>query len=112
MFSRCDHHDQKAPGGFLAPQPSYSAPFPLEAHQEPHPDLLSAHHRCLESLLDSALATLTLIHDIAPLRKRYPPPTARKDQQASLALFIVPFVPICLEIVGVAGGGNDDDEIS
>ncbi|KAJ7938846.1 hypothetical protein B0H13DRAFT_2301496 [Mycena leptocephala] len=66
MFSRCDHHDQKAPGGFLAPQPSYSAPFPLEAHQEPHPDLLSAHHWRLESLLDSALATLTLIHDIAP----------------------------------------------
>ncbi|KAJ6627649.1 hypothetical protein B0H10DRAFT_1941011 [Mycena sp. CBHHK59/15] len=36
----------------------------------------------------------------------------QRDQQASLALFIVPFVPIRLEIVGVAGGCNDGDEIS
>ncbi|KAJ7917612.1 hypothetical protein B0H13DRAFT_2441141 [Mycena leptocephala] len=54
-----------APGGFLA-QPSYSAPFPLEKHYETHSDLLSAHRLHLQSLLDSALATLTLIHDIAP----------------------------------------------
>ncbi|KAJ6589538.1 hypothetical protein B0H19DRAFT_1303880, partial [Mycena capillaripes] len=36
----------------------------------------------------------------------------QRDQQTSLDLFIVPFVPIRLEIVGVAGGGIDDDEIS
>lgn len=62
MFSRCNHHDQMAPGVSLAPT------TPLATCQPPRAglDYTSAHHHRLESLLDSALAILTLIRDNAP----------------------------------------------
>ncbi|KAF7349380.1 hypothetical protein MSAN_01727800 [Mycena sanguinolenta] len=56
MFSRSNHHRQE---GLTVPPPQEPTfDFSLRAHD----DLLS-HHRHLESLLDSALATLVLICD-------------------------------------------------
>jgi hypothetical protein len=62
MFSRCYHHDQMAPDASPAPPTPFTTCQPLGAGL----DHLSAHHHRLESLLDSALATLTLIRDNAP----------------------------------------------
>src|ERR1700761_8026234 len=60
MFSRSDHHNPVAPLKVPAPPTAHSTPgWP------PPGDHTTAHHQRLESLLDSALATLTLILDIA-----------------------------------------------
>ncbi|KAJ6478115.1 hypothetical protein C8R47DRAFT_1139375 [Mycena vitilis] len=57
MFSRLDHHHQSGPAPHLARSPPATTPFgSIVAHTDP-----SVHHRHLETLLDSALATLTLI---------------------------------------------------
>ncbi|KAF7339182.1 hypothetical protein MVEN_01995500 [Mycena venus] len=64
MFSRCNYHDEKAPESNLAPH-ALSTPSPL-VHCPPSAYLLPTHCLHLESLLDSALATLALIHDTAP----------------------------------------------
>ncbi|KAF8182812.1 hypothetical protein K438DRAFT_2020813 [Mycena galopus ATCC 62051] len=59
----CNHHDQNkvaAPSTYLAP-PLYTGDYTIQS------DPLSAHHTRLEALLDSALATLTLIRDYTPI---------------------------------------------
>ncbi|KAJ6490930.1 hypothetical protein C8R45DRAFT_1213111 [Mycena sanguinolenta] len=56
MFSRSYHHHQDATGA--APPPT----APLSSWS-PRPDLHSTHHNRLECLLDSALATLALLHE-------------------------------------------------
>jgi hypothetical protein len=71
MFSRGNHHDQISPGAWLAPLTSHSTLQPSEAWM-PCDANLSAHYFRLETLLDSALATLTLIRDTATLAA---PPT-------------------------------------
>jgi hypothetical protein len=65
MFSRYNHHDQTGPAHNPAPSTQLASPS-LPGDSLPHSDSLSAHYSCLESLLDSALATLTLIRDSAP----------------------------------------------
>ncbi|KAF8179489.1 hypothetical protein K438DRAFT_1842887, partial [Mycena galopus ATCC 62051] len=62
MFSRSNHHDQnraEAPSTYLAPR-LCAGDFLTRS------DPLSVHYSRLETLLDSALATLTLIRDYAP----------------------------------------------
>ncbi|KAF7329013.1 hypothetical protein MVEN_02531400 [Mycena venus] len=59
MFSRLNHHHQSGVAACLTAPPTLTAPYDfLKAR-----DTLLAHHRHLESLLDSVLATLTLIHE-------------------------------------------------
>ncbi|KAJ7336208.1 hypothetical protein DFH08DRAFT_965103 [Mycena albidolilacea] len=65
MFSRSNHHDQKVPAHGRAP-PTLLAPHRPAGDYLQQLDPLSAHYFRLESLLDSALATLTLIRDYAP----------------------------------------------
>ncbi|KAJ7790817.1 hypothetical protein B0H14DRAFT_2937897 [Mycena olivaceomarginata] len=65
MFSRSYHHDQMAPGHIPAPPTHFQTPKPADGGWPPSTDRISAHHDRLESLLDSALATMTLILDIA-----------------------------------------------
>ncbi|KAJ6528063.1 hypothetical protein B0H19DRAFT_1195008, partial [Mycena capillaripes] len=65
MFSRSNHHDQTAPAHVLAPPAPSPTPQPTSGGWQPSTDLTSAHHLRLESLLDSALAALTLILDTA-----------------------------------------------
>ncbi|KAJ7858806.1 hypothetical protein B0H14DRAFT_3632501, partial [Mycena olivaceomarginata] len=57
--SRSNHHDQTANPA----QPTHLAPLLHAGHSVTHSNPLSAHYSRLESLLDSALATLTLIRD-------------------------------------------------
>ncbi|KAJ7689789.1 hypothetical protein B0H17DRAFT_1134731 [Mycena rosella] len=64
MFSCGNHHDQTVSGNDLAPPAPTSTFQPLEAWL-PCQDNLSAHCLHLETLLDSALATLALIRDTA-----------------------------------------------
>ncbi|KAF7346083.1 hypothetical protein MSAN_01834400 [Mycena sanguinolenta] len=66
MFSRSNHHDQTAPSANPAAAPTLLASRPPAWDSPTKPQLLSAHFSRLESLLDSALATLTLIRDHAP----------------------------------------------
>ncbi|KAF7341032.1 hypothetical protein MSAN_02089000 [Mycena sanguinolenta] len=54
-----------APGRPLAPPTPSRTPKPVEGDWLPSIDRLAAHHYRLESLLDSALATVTLILDTA-----------------------------------------------
>ncbi|KAJ7312289.1 hypothetical protein DFH08DRAFT_822326 [Mycena albidolilacea] len=65
MFSRCNHHDQKGPAHNPVPSTQPASPS-LAGEFLPHSDHLSAHYSRLESPLDSALATLTLIRDSSP----------------------------------------------
>ncbi|KAJ7892908.1 hypothetical protein B0H14DRAFT_3681401 [Mycena olivaceomarginata] len=65
MFSRSYHHDQMAPGHIPTPPTHFQTPKPADGGWPPSTDRISAHHDRLESLLDSALATMTLILDIA-----------------------------------------------
>ncbi|KAF7366097.1 hypothetical protein MVEN_00486100 [Mycena venus] len=59
MFSRLNHHHQSGVAACPTAPPTLTAPYDfLKAR-----DTLLAHHRHLESLLDSVLATLTLIHE-------------------------------------------------
>ncbi|KAJ7743209.1 hypothetical protein B0H16DRAFT_1727934 [Mycena metata] len=62
MFSRSHHHDQKVPIGVGAPPTPLSSQIPLSNSLGPF-TALSAHHCHLESLLNSALATLMIILD-------------------------------------------------
>ncbi|KAJ6478238.1 hypothetical protein C8R45DRAFT_1101628 [Mycena sanguinolenta] len=65
MFSRSNHHDQKVPSASSAAPTLLASQLP--AWDSPtKPQTLPAHFSRLESLLDSALATLTLIRDYAP----------------------------------------------
>ncbi|KAJ7698454.1 hypothetical protein B0H16DRAFT_1484434 [Mycena metata] len=61
MFSHCNHHDQWAPTDLPVPAAPSTTPIPAGQPK----DLLSAHYHRLESLLDSALATLMIILDTA-----------------------------------------------
>ncbi|KAJ7086540.1 hypothetical protein C8R44DRAFT_752562 [Mycena epipterygia] len=58
MFSHSNHHHQNVPGSCPALTTAHTACLGLTSA----PDQLATHHRHLESLLDSALATVTLIH--------------------------------------------------
>ncbi|KAJ7624432.1 hypothetical protein FB45DRAFT_1086050 [Roridomyces roridus] len=66
MFSRGNHHDPHAPADLLA-RPTHTNPKPQAGDSPAHTSTISAHYSRLESLLDSALATLTLIHDHDPI---------------------------------------------
>ncbi|KAJ7334318.1 hypothetical protein DFH08DRAFT_1020605 [Mycena albidolilacea] len=66
MFSRGNHDDQKALAQVLAPLTYQIPQLSAGVYLSSPIDLLSAHYFHLESLLDSTLATLTLIHDSAP----------------------------------------------
>ncbi|KAJ6458788.1 hypothetical protein C8R45DRAFT_942625 [Mycena sanguinolenta] len=63
-MSHCYHHDLTAKGTGPSPPPSHSTLQLPVGKGSPYRDNLSHYHR-LESLLDSALATLTLIRDTA-----------------------------------------------
>ncbi|KAJ7126586.1 hypothetical protein C8R43DRAFT_1134910 [Mycena crocata] len=62
MISASDHHHQSVPAVLLAPPTTPSTFQPPNAGPTHSNDLLAAHYHRLESLLDSALATLTIIH--------------------------------------------------
>ncbi|KAJ7791440.1 hypothetical protein B0H14DRAFT_2624995 [Mycena olivaceomarginata] len=57
--------DQMAPGHIPTPPTHFQTPKPADGGWPLSTDRISAHHNRLESLLDSALATMTLILDIA-----------------------------------------------
>ena len=91
MFLRHNHHDQKAPGDSLEP------PTPCSTHTAtmgctPFTDYLTARHRRLESLLDSALATLSLIHDAAS--PAAPPTFTRHSQPPAPCPIVAPRAPL------------------
>ncbi|KAJ7704135.1 hypothetical protein B0H16DRAFT_1747759 [Mycena metata] len=62
MFSRSNHHDRKVPNKAGPPPTALSGPTLVSKGLATLTDL-SAHHYHLESLLDSALATLMIILD-------------------------------------------------
>jgi hypothetical protein len=55
----CNHHHQPAPGSFSLP----TRPLAALDHCPAHSDTENYYHRHLESLLDAALATLSLLQD-------------------------------------------------
>jgi hypothetical protein len=71
MFSRCNHHDHAAPLDSLAPPALHSPLHATPMSDTFSTDNLTANHHRLESLLDSALSTLSLIHDARYLLLQY-----------------------------------------
>ncbi|KAK7015946.1 hypothetical protein R3P38DRAFT_3569403 [Favolaschia claudopus] len=74
MFSRCNHHDENQPATKLVPWttlPPQKLANSTHEPTRPHPDAYAAHHLPndlrLENLLDSTLATVTIILDNDPI---------------------------------------------